>query len=102
MYRLVAWICAALLTITMVATPAAAEQDGGVPAGFMPSSTSWIGDNTGFVLGFAPCADKRCPALVQTFDGGATWRPLTAPSVPLISVDRRARVRFANAWDGVI
>src|SRR5256885_331792 len=102
MYRSVGWICAALVTIAIVATPAAAEQRGGVPAGFVPSSTSWIGDNTGFVLGFAPCADKQCPALVRTNDGGATWRAVAAPSVPLISVDRRARVQFANARDGVI
>ncbi len=70
-----------------------------VPAGFAPSSTSWIDDNRGFVVGFAP--DERT-ILLRTVDGGATWRPLGVPQVPLTSVDQRVRVHFANSRDGVI
>lgn len=102
MFRWVGWICAALVTIAMLSTPASAEREDAVPAGFVPSSTSWISDSNGFVLGYAPCAAGQCARLVRTTDGGATWRPLSAPAVPLVSVDRRPRVHFANTRDGVI
>jgi hypothetical protein len=69
-----------------------------VPAGFVPSSTSWPGAEDGFVLGFAP---GGAPALVHTADGGATWQPRTAPPVRLPDNGVQVRVFFANARDGV-
>lgn len=102
MVRFVGLICAALLAVTMVTTPAVTQPQSTVPAGFVPSATSWIGDDTGFVLGYGKCGEQQCAALAKTTDGGTTWRALAAPKVPLISVDRRARVHFANARDGII
>src|SRR5262249_23688323 len=84
------------------ALPVAASADTALPAGFTPSSTWWTSDDTGFVLGFAPCGSGQCAALARTVDGGATWRRTGAPPVPLTSVDLRPRVRFANDRDGVI
>jgi hypothetical protein len=100
MFRVLGLICAVLLTV--VATPATADPTGGVPAGFAPSSTSWIDGKRGFVVGFAPCASGQCPALLRTVDGGVTWRQTRVPPVRLVSVDRRVRVHFANDLHGVI
>lgn len=102
MFR-VGWICAVLLAVGMtVGVPSAATTAKGMPAGFAPSSTSWIDNNRGFVLGFAPCASTQCPVLARTSDGGASWSPVRVPQVPLTSVDRRPRVHFANDRDGLI
>jgi photosystem II stability/assembly factor-like uncharacterized protein len=100
--RLVGLICAALLGVSLIAPASAQAESSRVPAGFAPASTSWISDSTGFVLGYAPCAAGQCPALARTNDGGATWRSLRAPAVPLTTVDNRARVYFANELDGLI
>jgi photosystem II stability/assembly factor-like uncharacterized protein len=101
MSRLVACICALLVTAgTLLAVPVAADAQ--VPSGFRPSSTSWLDDRNGFVVGFVPNGADWRTVVLRTIDGGATWLPLAAPQVPLTSVDRRVRVRFANARDGVI
>jgi photosystem II stability/assembly factor-like uncharacterized protein len=71
-----------------------------VPAGFLPSSTSWTSPTSGWVLGFAPCPAGTCPVLVRTSDGGQTWQQRTAPQVAQ-TVDQ-TRVQFApdgrNGW----
>jgi photosystem II stability/assembly factor-like uncharacterized protein len=101
MSRLVGWICALLVMAgTLLAMPAAAGAEG--PSGFMPSSTSWLNDDKGFVVGFVPNGVDWRTVLLRTIDGGATWHPINTPQLPLVSVDRRVRVRFANARDGVI
>lgn len=70
-----------LALLTGFATPASAETV--VPKGFQPASTSWTGPGAGYVLGYAPCAKSWCPALLGTSDGGAHWRRLGAPPMPL-------------------
>jgi len=104
MFRVLGWVCAALLAVALAAVPgaAAASPGAGVPSGFLPSSTSWIDDHRGFVLGFAPCPAGQCPVLVRTADGGATWTRVRVPAVSLTSVDRRVRVHFANELEGLV
>lgn len=73
----------------------------GVPDGFTPAATSWPDARTGWVLGFAPCADGDCATLLRTADGGAHWWRTAAPDVP-VPPTHRTRVHFAGPWDGVV
>lgn len=73
-----------------------------VAEGFIASSTSWTSAQRGWVLGFEPCPDGRCPALVRTVDGGRTWRRSAVPDVRMPEDNRRVRVHFANDRVGVI
>ncbi|SFW73362.1 sialidase family protein [Amycolatopsis australiensis] len=70
-----------LTLLTGFAAPAAA--DPAVPPGFRPASTSWTGPAAGYVLGYVPCANSWCPALLATADGGRHWRRLGAPPMAL-------------------
>jgi photosystem II stability/assembly factor-like uncharacterized protein len=79
----------------------AAAAPGSVP-GFVPSSTSWTSERNGWVLGFSPCAQEACAALLRTFDGGQTWLPLGSPPVSQTPEHDQVRVRFANNFDGMI
>jgi photosystem II stability/assembly factor-like uncharacterized protein len=84
---------------------AAAVDAAPVPAGFVPSSTSWVGADQGWVLGFAPGgADpgEPAPALLRTMDGGQTWQARTAPPVRLPDNGVQVRVFFANRTDGLV
>jgi photosystem II stability/assembly factor-like uncharacterized protein len=49
-------------------------------------------------LGFVPCQDGPCPALVNTSNDAQTWQQRTAPRVSL-TVDQ-TRIHFANRLDG--
>ncbi len=90
------------LTTAVTSAPEARATPRGVPEGFVPTSTSWSSPGTGWVLGFAPCGDGRCPALVRTWDGGRTWWPSAPPDVRLPEDNRRVRVQFANDHVGVV
>ncbi|WP_410671926.1 hypothetical protein [Amycolatopsis sp. cmx-4-68] len=79
--RRVALLVSVLALLAAPGSPATAET--AVPAGFRPASTSWTGPATGYVLGYSPCAKSWCPALLATGDGGAHWRRLGAPPMPL-------------------
>jgi hypothetical protein len=83
-------------------TPEASAVARSVPPGFLPSSTSWTSPQRGWVLGFAPCATGRCPALLRTWDGGQTWRRSLVPDVRLPEDNRRVRIHFANDRVGVL
>jgi hypothetical protein len=102
MRRPAAWLVGAVLAVSAAVVPAmvAAGAAGAaeVPAGFVPSSTSWTGVDDGFVLGFA----GSVPALVHTADGGRTWQARTAPPVRLSDLGLQVRVFFANARDGLV
>lgn len=82
----------ALAATTCTAAPAGAT----VPAGFRPSSASFYAPASGVVLGGVGCLPaKPCTArLVATTDGGARWRLLNAPGVPVTVV------MFASPRDG--
>lgn len=79
--RRTALLVSLLALLAAFASPATAESV--VPAGFRPASTSWTGPDTGYVLGYSPCAKSWCPALLGTADGGRHWRRLGAPPMPL-------------------
>lgn len=79
--RRVALLVSVFTLLVSLAVPAAAETV--VPEGFLPASTSWTGPDTGYVLGYSPCAKTWCPALLRTTDGGAHWWRLGAPAMPL-------------------
>jgi hypothetical protein len=88
---------------------------GAVPAGFMPSSVTFVSEDQGFVLGAYRCATPSatdasggttCPSLAATDDGGRTWHHLPAPAAPLHSPDEAeatdgvSRLRFADNLNG--
>ncbi|HEY3471915.1 MAG TPA: hypothetical protein VGL47_42745 [Amycolatopsis sp.] len=79
--RRTALLVSLLALLAVFAPPANAET--AVPQGFRPASTSWTGRDTGYVLGYSPCAGSWCPALVGTTDGGRHWRRLGTPPMPL-------------------
>ncbi|HVX43018.1 MAG TPA: hypothetical protein VHC49_04010 [Mycobacteriales bacterium] len=91
-------VTAALATLA-VATPAGAGTNA-VPAGFAPSSTSWLTAAHGFVLGYG--SDHQRPALLETWDGGGSWHRLGAPDVPLPDNHDQVSVSFGNLLFGVI
>ncbi|HEX7471505.1 MAG TPA: hypothetical protein VF323_00350 [Candidatus Limnocylindrales bacterium] len=68
---------------------------------------TFISAAKGWVLGSAPCATGRCPAIARTLDGGKTWTAVNAPGTtigaePSVDVSGTGIVglRFANARDG--
>lgn len=87
-------------TPTMAGTP--------VPAGFQPMSATFVSTDEGWVLGSVPCSGVRCPAIVRTDDGGATWSSIAAPRTTVGSIlalgqgahTGIAAVRFADRLDG--
>ncbi|WP_410612214.1 hypothetical protein [Amycolatopsis sp. lyj-109] len=79
--RRCALLVSVLALLAAFAAPATAETV--VPAGFRPASTSWTSPDTGYVLGYRPCAQSWCPVLLGTTDAGRHWRRLGAPPVPL-------------------
>ena len=54
-----------------------------VPTDFKPVSATAISATTAWVLGTAACAGKRCPAVVQTTDGFASFTALSAPEATI-------------------
>jgi hypothetical protein len=76
-----------------------------VPASFRPTSATFIGTHTGWVIGQAGtpghCATRYCTSVARTDDGGKTWSggpvPLTGPPDGAAGV---SQIRFLNAADG--
>src|SRR5580692_6152892 len=76
-----------------------------VPANFRPSSVTFIGTQTGWVIGQAGtpgnCATVYCTSVARTDDAGKTWSgvpaPLTGPADGAAGV---SQVRFLNERDG--
>jgi photosystem II stability/assembly factor-like uncharacterized protein len=76
-----------------------------VPAGFQPTSVTFIGTHTGWVIGQAGtpghCATQYCTSVARTDDAGKTWAgrpaPVTGPPDGATGV---SEVRFLNDDDG--
>jgi hypothetical protein len=71
--------------------------------GFRPNSFTAISETNYWVLGDSGCGSGRCPRILRTLDGGATFRPITLPTASF--ADRNdansiGELRFANANDG--
>ncbi|GHG01467.1 MULTISPECIES: WD40/YVTN/BNR-like repeat-containing protein [Amycolatopsis] len=102
--RRCALLFSVLVLLAAFAAPATAEPV--IPPGFQPASTSWTGPDTGYVLGYSPCAKAWCPTLLGTTDAGRHWRRLGAPPVALPDNHNHVALRFfgdrvAYVSDGV-
>ena len=76
-----------------------------VPPNFQPSSVTFVGSGTGWVIGQAGtpghCATQFCTSLARTNDAGRTWQGVPAPVTG--APDGSAgvgQVRFLNTEDG--
>jgi photosystem II stability/assembly factor-like uncharacterized protein len=90
---------------SLPAATSSAPQGAAVPAGFEPRSATFVSSSRGWVLGGVPCAAGRCPAIVRTDDGGATWVATGAPPTKLterggLVGDGISILRFADASHG--
>ena len=70
-------------------------------------SVTFVSTEQGWVLGSAPCATGRCPAIAHTLDGGKTWTTINAPATKIAdgpyvdsSFDAVSGLRFADSRDG--
>jgi len=75
---------------------------GAVPANFQPASVTFVGANTGWAIGQAgtpgTCANADptiCTSMVETRDGGRTWKGVPAPSTKAVT-----GVRFLEGKNG--
>ena len=72
-----------------------------VPEGFAPTSATFISDQTGWVLGTAPCDTDPdgCGLIVRTRDAGSTWRAVSSLGPGSAA---GGELRFANERDGFL
>jgi photosystem II stability/assembly factor-like uncharacterized protein len=68
----------ALADTSTAAAPGATAQ---VPRGLLPLATSWITAQRGIVLAYPSRTTGAKPYLLETGNGGKTWKSLTAPSL---------------------
>jgi hypothetical protein len=71
-----------------------------VPAGFRPSSVTFVGNHGGYlgaVLGQARCGGQLCIAMAGTASYGNSWTRIGAPLAALNAV---SQVRFADSRNG--
>ena len=70
--------------------------------GVVPASTSWVSADRGWVLGLDTlCQTAKCPQLVRTLDGGASWTRVKTPALSIPETDR-LRVVFVNDATGMV
>jgi hypothetical protein len=86
-------------------TPASLQHPGPVPANFQPTSVTFIGLNTGAVIGQAGtagnCASPYCTSLAGTADYGQKWFGVSAPRTgPPDGASGVGQLRFLNTHDG--
>jgi hypothetical protein len=61
--------------------PGGTVAPGAAPRHFKPMAVSFVSPTHGFALGTAPCASRViCASVVETRDGGRTWRAVAAPA----------------------
>ena len=76
-----------------------------VPASFRPTSVTFIGTDTGWVIGQAGtpghCATQYCTSIARTDDAGKTWTGVPAPVTgPADGATGVSQIRFLNLSDG--
>ena len=87
------------------ATPVASPPPAPVPVNFQPGSATFVGTDTGWVIGQAGtpghCATQYCTSVARTDDAGKSWTgvpaPLTGPPDGATGV---GQIRFLNLHDG--
>ena len=82
-------------------SPAAAP----VPASFQPTSVTFVGAGTGWVIGQAGtpghCASQYCTSVARTNDAGRTWAGVPAPLTGAPDgATGVSQIRFLNLKDG--
>ena len=74
---------AAPSSVAASATPITSTAPAPVPPGFQPTSVTFIGTATGWVIGQAGtpghCATQYCTSVARTGDAGKTWTGVPAP-----------------------
>jgi hypothetical protein len=76
-----------------------------VPANFRPTSVTFVGTSTGFVIGQAGtpglCATVFCTSVARTNDAGNSWAGVPAPVTgPASGASGVSQIRFLNLSDG--
>ncbi len=76
-----------------------------VPANFRPTSVTFIGTQTGWVIGQAStpghCATQYCTSMARTDNGGGTWTGVPAPVTGgPDGATGVSQIRFLNLQDG--
>ncbi|MGC8481356.1 MAG: hypothetical protein ACP5PJ_07385 [Acidimicrobiales bacterium] len=90
------------ITITQVAP--AGNKRGAPPASFRSVAFDPVNANLWWILGVVPCHGAQCAEFAVTYDGGASYQAVPAPSLPLTTSAEVGALRqsfgFANATDG--
>src|SRR5271163_2269623 len=92
-------------TASSSAAPVLSPAPAPVPANFRPSSATFIGTQTGWVIGQAGtpgnCATQYCTSVARTDDAGKTWSGVPAPVTgPADGATGVSQIRFLNLNDG--
>ena len=92
-------------TASSSAAPVLSPAPAPVPANFRPSSVTFIGTQTGWVIGQAGtpgnCATQYCTSVARTDDAGKTWTGVPAPVTgPADGATGVSQIRFLNGADG--
>jgi hypothetical protein len=87
------------------ASPVLSPAPAPVPPNFRPTSVTFIGQHTGWVIGQAGtpghCATQYCTSMARTDDAGNTWTGAPAPVTgPAYGATGVSQVRFLNAENG--
>ena len=87
------------------ATPAPVSLPPPVPANFRPTSVTFVGADTGWVIGQAGtpghCATQYCTSMARTDNAGGTWAGVPAPLTGAPDgATGVSQIRFLNLNDG--
>jgi len=92
-------------TASSSATPLRPAAPPPVPANFRPTSVTFIGTQTGWVIGQAGapghCATQYCTSVARTGEAGKTWSGVPAPLTgPADGASGVSQIRFLDTRDG--
>src|SRR5690242_8122710 len=87
------------------AGPAGPARPAPVPGNFRPTSVTFVGPRTGWVIGQAltpgHCATQFCTSVARTDDAGKTWAGVPAPMAGAPDgASGLSQIRFLNTRDG--
>ena len=88
-----------------VSASSAVQVPPSVPDNFRPTSVTFVGTHTGWVIGQASspghCATQFCTSVARTNDAGRTWTGVPAPMAgPADGATGLSQIRFLNLNDG--
>jgi len=88
-----------------VSASSAVQVPPSVPDNFRPTSVTFVGTHTGWVIGQARspghCATQFCTSVARTNDAGRTWTGVPAPMAgPADGATGLSQIRFLNLNDG--